>query len=156
EREIDAARRLRRPTDLVLLSHPDSVRPHGANAWLGHFAPHQIFHARRGQAADYGRVARLTTGRAVGVGFSGGGARAVAHVGAYRALHAAGIPVDLVGGTSMGAIVAAAVALGADPDALREMYEHAFVRNNPLSDYTLPVVALYRGRAMARLLRHHF
>ncbi len=156
DREINAVRRLHRPADLVLLARSDASRPHGATAWLERFAPHEIFHVRRGSAADHARVARLTTGRAIGVVFSGGGARGFAHIGAIRALCAAGIPIDLVGGTSMGAIVAGTAALGGDADAIAEMFHHAFVDNNPLNDHTLPLVALLRGRKMSRLLRHHF
>jgi NTE family protein len=156
DREISAFRGLHRPADLVLLARSDANRPHGASAWLARFAPHDIFHVRRGSFADCARVARLTSGRAVGVVFSGGGARGFAHIGAIRALYAAGIPLDLVGGTSMGGLVAGSAALGGDADAICEMFHHAFVQNNPLNDYTLPLVALLRGRNMSRLLRHHF
>jgi len=49
---------------------------------------------------------------------SGGGAKAAAHLGAARALYQAGIrPVHLVG-TSMGGVIAAALATGADPAAI--------------------------------------
>jgi NTE family protein len=154
--EINDVRRLHRPADLVLLARPGASRPVGATAWLECFAPQEIFHVRRENSADYARVARLAMGRAIGVVFSGGGARGFAHVGAVRALNAAGIPIDLVGGTSIGAIVAGAVGLGGDADAVEEMFRHAFVRNNPLNDYTLPLVALLRGRNMSQLLRYHF
>ena len=58
------------------------------------------------------RLARLLTGRATGVVLSGGGARGFAHIGALRALHEAGVPIDAVGGTSIGAIIAALWATG--------------------------------------------
>ena len=154
--EIDGVRRLHRPADLVLLARSDVSQPQGGSAWLGHFSSHEIFHVRRGNAADYGRLARMTTGRAVGVVFSGGGARGFAHVGAVRALYAAGIPIDLVGGTSIGAAIGAAVALGGDADAIYEMAHHTFVLNNPFSDYTIPLVALFRGRRSNRLVRQQF
>jgi NTE family protein len=111
---------------------------------------------RRGNGADYARVARMAVGRAVGVVFSGGGARAFAHVGVIRALHAAGIPIDLVGGTSMGAIVAATTAMAEHADAIGERFHAAFVKNKPLNDYTLPLISLFRGRNMSRLLRQEF
>lgn len=154
--EVSDVRKLHRSADLVLLARADARRPAGATPWLECFAPHEIFHVRRGNAADYARVARLAMGCAIGVVFSGGGARGCAHLGAIRALYAAGIPIDLVGGTSMGAIIAGAVGLGGDADAIEQMFHHAFVQNNPLNDYTLPLVALLRGRKMSRLLRYHF
>lgn len=153
---IGAVRRLRRPADIVLLARSDASRPNGASAWLRHFSPHEIFHVRRGRGADYARVARLSVGLANGVVFSGGGARGFAHIGAIRALYAAKIPIDLLGGTSIGAIVAGVAAMGGDADEITKMFHHAFVRNNPLSDYTFPLISLIRGRKMSRLLRHHF
>ena len=60
------------------------------------------------------RIARTITGLSVGLVLSGGGARAYAHVGAIRALREADVPIDFVGGASMGAIVAAGLAMGWD------------------------------------------
>ena len=51
---------------------------------------------------------------------SGGGARGFAHVGVLRVLHEARIPVDLVWGTSMGAVVGGAYAAGRTPDELAD------------------------------------
>lgn len=51
----------------------------------------------------------------LGLALGGGGARGFAHVGVIRALLRAGIPIDVLTGTSMGAIVAVAFALG-DPE----------------------------------------
>jgi NTE family protein len=155
DQQINGVHQLRRPADLILLNRSDAGRPHGATAWLERFASHHIFHVRRGSAADYARVARLTTGRAVGVVFSGGGARGFAHIGAIRALYAAGIPIDLVGGTSIGAIAAGSTALGGDAEEIGRIFHHAFVQNHPMNDYTVPLIALARGKKMSRLLRHH-
>jgi NTE family protein len=49
---------------------------------------------------------------------SGGGARGFAHVGVLRALQDEHVPIDVVVGTSMGAIVGGLFASGMDPDAL--------------------------------------
>ena len=54
---------------------------------------------------DLARIARRLTGTSVGLVLGGGGARGIAHAGVIRALEEAGIPIDIVGGTSMGAIV---------------------------------------------------
>lgn len=48
----------------------------------------------------------------VGVVLSGGGAKGVAHIGALKVLEAAGIPVDIVTGTSMGSIIGGLYAIG--------------------------------------------
>ena len=49
---------------------------------------------------DMGRLARWMAGRAVGLVLSGGGSRGLAHLGVLHALDDAGIPVDVIGGTS--------------------------------------------------------
>jgi lysophospholipid hydrolase len=56
---------------------------------------------------DFHRLARRLCGKSVGLVLGGGGARGIAHVGVIRALEEAGIPIDIVGGTSIGAFVGA-------------------------------------------------
>jgi NTE family protein len=154
-RHIDDFRRLHRTADLMLVNRADAVEPQGATRWLDEFSPDRIFHVRKANAADYARVARLCTGRAIGLVLSGGGARGFAHIGAIRALERAGVPIDLIGGTSMGAVVGCAAAFGLDAAAIERRVRLGFIENNPFSDYTLPVVSLARGRKMNRLLREH-
>lgn len=54
---------------------------------------------------DFHRLARRLCGKSVGLVLGGGGARGLAHVGIIRALEEAGIPIDIVGGTSIGAFI---------------------------------------------------
>ncbi|KAF2748023.1 lysophospholipase NTE1 [Sporormia fimetaria CBS 119925] len=63
---------------------------------------------------DFHRLARRLCGKAVGLVLGGGGARGIAHIGIIRALEEAGIPIDLVGGTSIGAFIGALYAWDAD------------------------------------------
>jgi len=51
---------------------------------------------------------------------SGGGARGFAHVGVLQVLEAARVPVDMVVGTSMGAIIGGLYASGMTPDAMQQ------------------------------------
>lgn len=55
--------------------------------------------------SDFSRLARILTGNAIGLVLGGGGARGAAHVGVLRALREEGIPVDIVGGTSIGSLI---------------------------------------------------
>ena len=77
----------------------------------------------------------------VGVVLSGGGAKGVAHIGVLKVLEEAGIPIDYISGTSMGAIIGGLYAVGYDAKALDSMVR---VQNWPflLSDkvyrYNLP------------------
>ena len=105
---------------------------------------------------DIQRIARMLTGRGIGLVMSGGGARGFAHIGIVKALREAGIPIDLVGGTSMGAILGAGVAQRWSIQELTERFRAAFVDVNPLRDYTLPFVSLVSGRKVSRMLRNAF
>ncbi|KAF1826383.1 patatin-domain-containing protein [Dissoconium aciculare CBS 342.82] len=63
---------------------------------------------------DFHRLARRLCGKSVGLVLGGGGARGLAHVGIIRALEEAGLPIDIIGGTSIGAFVGAVYAQDAD------------------------------------------
>ena len=55
--------------------------------------------------SDFLRLARILSGQAIGVVLGGGGARGLSHLGVLQAIEEQGIPIDLIGGTSMGAFV---------------------------------------------------
>ncbi|HMN45180.1 MAG TPA: patatin-like phospholipase family protein [Povalibacter sp.] len=140
-------------TELVLL-HKERLLPGVAAAWLD-VRPGMPYHHVRG-TADIARLARLLTGRGLGIVLSGGGARGFAHIGVLRAVREAGITIDAVGGTSIGAIIAAGFALEWSAEELNRRVYECFVRTNPLNDYTLPLVSLVSGRKVTRLLKREF
>jgi NTE family protein len=158
-----------RPLDLPALKERASgppqlllVHPQGGSRGLpehfalrsGLFESHH--HIRANAAEDIERLARFIFGRAVGLVLAGGGARGFAHIGIIRALMESQVPFDHLGGTSMGAIIAAGLALEWSLDELNQRVRAAFVETNPLSDFTLPLIALVRGRKVSKLLRQHF
>ncbi len=57
----------------------------------------------------------------VAVVLSGGGAKGVAHIGALRVIEEAGIPIDMIVGTSMGSIIGGLYCIGYTPDQLDSM-----------------------------------
>lgn len=57
----------------------------------------------------------------VAVVLSGGGAKGMAHIGVLKVLEQAGIPVDIVTGTSMGSIIGGLYAIGYNANALDSM-----------------------------------
>lgn len=63
---------------------------------------------------DFHRLARRLCGKSVGLVLGGGGARGISQVGVIRALEEAGIPIDIIGGTSIGAFIGALYARDAD------------------------------------------
>jgi NTE family protein/lysophospholipid hydrolase len=154
------------PFHLVLLHPADREIPRNTRRWLDVRQVARHHHVRRGRAADVGRVARLATGRGVGLALSGGGARGSAHIGVLRALTEAGVPVDLVGGTSAGAAVGAPWAAGAvlnqpwdgDPDwrFVLDGARREFLVKKPFGLFTLPVYSFLSPRRLDRIFRDHF
>jgi len=57
----------------------------------------------------------------VGVVLSGGGAKGFAHIGALKVLVEAGVPIDYIGGTSMGGLMGGLFSLGYSPDTLEKI-----------------------------------
>lgn len=58
------------------------------------------------------RIARRLTRRTVGLALSSGGSRTVAHIGVVRVLRQAGVPIDMIAGSSGGALFGALIAAG--------------------------------------------
>lgn len=149
--EESPARRFRL-VDLVMIH--EGLVSSTVREWADVVEANRIFHWR--SDADVGRLARVIAGKSIGLVLSGGGARAYAHIGAVRAIRERGLPIDFVGGASMGAIVAACVAMGWRDDEIEERIRDAFVSSNPLGDHVMPVVALTRGRRVEMRLEKHF
>jgi NTE family protein len=131
-------------------------RPANPGVGLDAVDPGRWFHAIEGDAGDAARIARTVTGTAVGLVLSGGGARAYAHIGAVKALHDAGVCFDFLGGSSMGAVIAAGPALGWNDEELDTRIRRAFVASDPLSDLAFPIIAMTRARKVSRLLEEAY
>jgi len=138
----------------IVLLHEDGFAAGHTRTWLTRHPGLPHHHVRH--VGDVERVARMLTGRGVGLVLAGGGARGFAHIGAVRALREAGITIDAVGGTSMGAILGAGIAHEWSHEELVERFRRSFVDTNPLNDYTLPLLSLVSGRKVSRLLRQEF
>ena len=142
--------------DLVLLHGRDEREPTVTMASLEKLPVNRHFHIRLAHESDWQRVARVLTGRALGMVFSGGGARAYAHLGVLRAFHESDIPIDFIGGTSMGGIIAACVAMGWSLKDSEDRIRRSFADKSPLTDYSLPLIGLVRGARVEALLEQHF
>jgi EmrB/QacA subfamily drug resistance transporter len=144
-----------RGADVVLLE--GAAGPRGFGLWLDVLAARGAHVVQvDGLEADAARVARRLTGRAIGLVLSGGGARGLAHVGVIEELLAAGVPIDRVGGTSMGAFIGAMLAVGMDAEEIDARCYEEWVRRSPLSDYRLPRISLIRGDRARGMLERTF
>ena len=141
----------------LLIWHPaDGHRRRGARRWMQARPYGRRHHARQGDAADMARLARHLTGTAIGVAFGGGGARGLSHLGLLRALGTLGIPVDEVGGTSIGSLVAAQWASGMTLEEMAARQLDGWVRIAPHKAYTIPTIGLVRAQALETMLRENF
>ncbi len=138
--------------ELVMLHEPSTQRPKGTAAWLACWPVALHHHLRLGDRADLERLARRLTGTGIDIVLSGGGARGWAHAGAIQAIQAAGIPIDALGGTSMGALLGGCYVSGMSWDEV-ERGAAAWSSARGLFDYTLPIVSIISGGKITRMLR---
>ncbi|KAJ5119336.1 Lysophospholipase nte1 [Penicillium atrosanguineum] len=73
-----------------------------------------LYSAQTPFKGDFHRLARRLCGKSVGLVLGGGGARGISQVGVIKALEEAGIPIDIIGGTSIGSFIGALYARDAD------------------------------------------
>src|SRR3972149_10525155 len=96
----------------------------------------------------------MTTGRKKGgIALSGGAARGLAHIGVLEVLQKHGIPIDLIAGTSAGAIIGASYAWDRDIARMtRDALDATWKNIRPLLDPTFPSTGFIRGRKLRNLL----
>lgn len=142
------------PHTLVLLHPPDTAHPRHTARWLAlRPAVKRHYHLRPELPRDMARLARILSGTSVGLVLAGGGAKGFAHIGVMRALQEWQIPIDVVGGTSMGGMMGAAFSFDETIElTTRHLRKGAF--SNPTKDYNLlPLLSLIRGGRQHQMLQ---
>ncbi|KAJ7508598.1 hypothetical protein B0H11DRAFT_2304937, partial [Mycena galericulata] len=109
---------------------------------------------------DFSRLARRICGKSIGLVLGGGGARGMSHLGLIRALEEYGIPIDHIGGTSIGALIGGLYAREGDilSSAGRAKQFSSRMGNiwRILSDVTYPIVAYTTGHEFNRAIYKAF
>ena len=83
----------------------------------------------------------------VGLALGGGAARGLAHIGVLEVLEKAGIPIDMIAGTSMGAIIGGVYAKTGNAAAMRPVaVSFGFRKMRYFSDFTVPRTGIIKGR----------
>ena len=150
----EKSRPIKSRNTLVLVHPPGASRPQGTMRWLNRRRADRHFHLRTDHQDDFDRIVRYVLRREIGLVLSGGGARGFAHAGILRAMREAGLPVDVVGGVSMGSLVGAGYAFSEDLDEIVSSLKARIGRM--LTDYTLPFLSLARGRRFDQGVKAHF
>jgi NTE family protein len=135
--------------ELVLL-HPEGTRmPHNTIQWLSQATFHLHHHIHLNKVHDYHRLLRFIRGKAVGVVLGGGGTRGWAHLGVIKALREQKISIDMIGGTSVGAIVAGCYAIHESydeaHDRFRELVETS-IGSTSWRSLTWPIISLFDAK----------
>uniref|UniRef100_A0A665X328 lysophospholipase n=1 Tax=Echeneis naucrates TaxID=173247 RepID=A0A665X328_ECHNA len=168
---------VRAQKQLVLLHREDGPTPKGTVDWLNmrswisrhlHLScPRRVFSKRSlpkllelyqrvsekptDRHSDFSRLARVLTGNAIALILGGGGARGCSQVGIMRAVCEAGIPVDLIGGTSIGSLMGALYAEDRSHSRMRiRAKEWAMQMTSVFQkvlDLTYPVTSMFSGAA---------
>lgn len=103
---------------------------------------------------DFNRLARVLAGEAIGLVLGGGGARGLSHIGVLQALEECRIPIDMIGGTSIGALMGGLYAQDYDIMPLLRKSKQFSVRVSSfwrlLLDLTYPMTAWTTGHAFNR------
>lgn len=110
--------------------------------------------------ADVSRLARFLTGTSIGLVLGGGGARGAAHVGMIKAITEAGIPIDMVGGVSIGAFMSALWAQEQDIEVVKvKGRKWSFTMTSvwkQILDLTYPATAMFTGAAFNKTIYDTF
>ncbi|XP_033923449.1 patatin-like phospholipase domain-containing protein 7 [Melopsittacus undulatus] len=177
---------VRAQKQLILLHKEDGPLPSRTVEWLnmrswcsGHLhlhCPRRVFSRRSlikliemyericqkppDRHSDFSRLARVLTGNAIALVLGGGGARGCSQVGVIRALIEAGIPVDMIGGTSIGAFMSALYAEERSYNQMRiKARQWAMVMNSVLKtilDLTYPITSMFSGAAFNNSINNIF
>ncbi|XP_053154789.1 patatin-like phospholipase domain-containing protein 6 isoform X11 [Hemicordylus capensis] len=111
----------------------------------------KVFEKNADRHSDFSRLARVLTGNTIALVLGGGGARGCSHIGVIKAMEEAGIPIDLIGGTSIGSFIGALYA--EERSAVRTKQrarEWAKSMNSVFAtvlDLTYPITSMFSGSA---------
>ncbi|XP_032418321.1 neuropathy target esterase isoform X4 [Xiphophorus hellerii] len=111
----------------------------------------KVFQKTADRHSDFSRLARVLTGNSIALVLGGGGARGCSHVGVIKAMEESGIPIDIVGGTSIGSFIGALYA--EERSAVRTKQrakEWSKAMNSVFKtvlDLTYPITSMFSGSA---------
>ena len=144
---------------LILMQQEQCVFPEATKSWLENaiFTIHH--HVKQNDATAYQRLIRFMIGKPRGLVLSGGGNKGWAHIGVIKALTEAGITIDAIGGTSIGAIAGACYNLFSNYEVIKTKFAEVMGEiGNPYDarSFTIPIVSLLSGNKPAVVLEKVF
>ncbi len=149
----DIENRLKEQENFILmrrhlaLIYPDSAVYCGDRSeWNKDRQTERVYPIKYEQSSDFERLSRFLLEKAIGLVLGGGGARGFAHLGVLKAFEEANIPIDIIGGNSMGALVGASYVTGMPRETIHsEILKHS----KGGMKLTLPLVSIMSNRNLA-------
>jgi NTE family protein len=154
--ETFAAGFIPRDAQRLVLVHERRGALSGTADWLRCRTVGLHHHVALDDSSTMRRLFRFVAGSAVGLVACGGGALCSAHVGLYKALTECGLEFDMLGGTSAGAAMTGAFAMGKHPDDIDRGTHDIFVTNRAMQRYTWPRYSLLDHRHYDAQLARYF
>lgn len=146
--------------ELALIYNNSLVKPHQVSTWLEKIPLFRHHHVYLDNSETLKRLVRFLNGTAVGLVFGGGGLlKGWALLGVVKYLQESKIPVDIVGGTSIGAIIGGAVSKDIPIEDLIKQYQKDFPRlleNFSVQSLTLPIVSIFSGKSATLMAKQSF
>uniref|UniRef100_A0A8C2PPL1 lysophospholipase n=1 Tax=Cyprinus carpio TaxID=7962 RepID=A0A8C2PPL1_CYPCA len=105
----------------------------------------KVFEKTADRHSDFSRLARVLTGNSIALVLGGGGARGCSHVGVIKAMEEAGIPIDIVGGTSIGSFIGALYAEERSAVRVKQRAMNSVFKT--VLDLTYPITSMFSGSA---------
>ena len=139
------------PKDLIIVHPNGNTPPSNTIEWINQRNLRRHHHIRWNIDDDFMRLARFLTGSAVGLVIAGGGIKAAAGIGAYRAIQQAGIKVDAIGGTSGGSVASVGIALGWENTKCLDFLTGAMKLF--FKGLTLPLLSIAKGKRVTALFK---
>jgi len=144
--------RVRPKINLVLLHASNTIVPKNTARWLEPRELDAYFHVRLNDSAHFERLARRLRNIATGLVLSGGGARGYAHLGVQQYFEENNLLPDYIGGSSMGALLGASMAMGNSAEDIKNL-SATFANKRALFDYTLPLASLMKSAKLSNFCR---
>lgn len=139
--------------ELVLLYSDVNAKPQNTSNLTRVRKIDVVRHIRTYSQHGFESLTRFITGRSIGLALGGGGAKGFAHIGLIKAMQEENIPIDMIGGTSAGALMASIYAMGNDAPNLERIAKALMSDKKTLNDYTVPVVSLIRGKKFNTVIK---
>jgi NTE family protein len=128
----------------------------GTARWLDRREVAMHHHVSLADDTDIRSLHRFLTGRATGYVAAAGGGFGPAHIGVYKAFTEQGATFDMLGGSSVGAAMLGAFAIGLSPEEVDLGTHDVFVTSRAFKRLTLPRYALLDHVAFDAALERQF